>query len=453
MSNFSELVTKNRLIFIILLALILRLIPFFIYQPWRNSIEKENVLVSDAKEYHKLGLHILNKGNYPVNTYVSAKRTPIYPLFLAFIYCIFGIRPYVVLLLQILMNLVTLFLIYKISVLFLNRKVAIIAVLLYAFDPISIFYTQALLSESIVTTFFLLSFWNISLSLKTKKIFYTILGGIFLGFSSLTKPVFQFFPIVVLFFIISFFHYDLKKASKYIFLFAIGFIIILFPWLYHNYQFYNKASLSTILGENLLFHNAARLKVKVEGISFVEAQQNFRLEANKNGVKQLSNPFDKEKLFRKMGFSYIREHFLPYILVNIEGIANFYFTPGSTILSKIIGHHYIRVDDYTSLRPRQSYSQWIKDFIGIRTNLELAISILVIFYYLFLYFSAIASIPFFCRQKNYFAYVIFSCASIFYITILTGPVGHARFRLPIIPFIIMFSSVGIYNFVAKRNLE
>ena len=128
MSNFGKIIGKNRLLFIILLALALRLIPFLIYEPWDNEVVKENILVSDAKEYHELGLHLLSTGRYPVNTFVSTKRTPLYPWFLAFIYSIFGVKPYVVLVLQILMNLISLFLVYKISGLFFDRKIAIINV-------------------------------------------------------------------------------------------------------------------------------------------------------------------------------------------------------------------------------------------------------------------------------------------------------------------------------------
>jgi len=254
------------------------------------------------------------------------------------------------------------------------------------------------------------------------------------------------------FIITNFFYKDWKKTGKYAFLFTIGFAMIVFPWLNRNYKLYDKAAITTIVGRNLLFENAARLAMEVDEISFEEAQKKLRFAANEEGAKQLENPFDKEKLYRKMGFSYIKKHMLSYIGINIKGVMFLYFTPGSTLITKIINHNYARVDDNINLKPNPSFLEWIKEFIGLRTFSELIISISVIFYYLLMYVFVVLAIPVLYKEKNNVLFMGLCFLIILYITILTGPVGHARFRLPINPFIIMIGSVGIYNFLNKFKL-
>lgn len=236
MNNILNSIKNNRLLFIILFATILRLIPFLIYEPWNNNVIKDNILVSDAREYHALALHILETGSYPEHTFLSTKRTPLYPWFLGFVYSVFGVNPYIILLLQILLNLVSLSFVYKISALFFDDKIAILAAFLYAIDPISVLYTQTLLADTMVTTIFLASIWFLVYSLKTKKSLIMLAGGVFLGFAVLTKPVFQYFPVIVFILITTFYYKDWIRVLKYSFLFAFGFILIVMPWLYRVLQ-------------------------------------------------------------------------------------------------------------------------------------------------------------------------------------------------------------------------
>jgi len=100
----------------------------------------------------------------------------------------------------------------------------------------------------------------------------------------------------------------------------------------------------------------------------------------------------------------------------------------------------------------QSPWQWVKDFQGVRTTGEQIISISIILYYLFMYIIFLFSLFLLKKEKSNTSFLILSFLIIFYITLLTGPVGHARFRLPINPFIIILSSFGLYH-LSIRNKQ
>jgi 4-amino-4-deoxy-L-arabinose transferase-like glycosyltransferase len=451
MNNLFKIINNNRLLFIILLATVLRIIPFIIYEPWKNKVVEDNILVSDAREYHELALYILDTGSYPKYTFISTRRTPAYPWFLAFVYSLTGINPYIVLLLQVLLNLVSLILVYKIATLFFDNKIASLAAFLYAIDPVSILYVQTLLADTIVTTIFLLSIWFLFCSFKNERASEIILSGIFLGLAVLTKPVFQYFPVIVFIMIVISFNKAWKNTLKYSLLFISGFVLVVTPLLYHNYNLYNKPAISTVVGRNLLFENAARLMVKVENISFVEAQKKMRLMAAEKGSQQLINPFEKEKLYKKTGIDYIKDHLPSYIAINIRGVVLMYFTPGSTLISKILNHDYTRIDDSVNLKANPGLGHWVIGFFKTRRKGEVIISVNIILFYLVIYLFFLYAIPFLNKNKSFKLFFISSLLIIMYITVLTGPVGHARLRLPINPFIIIISSVGIHHLILKKK--
>ncbi len=222
--------------------------------------------------------------------------------------------------------------------------------------------------------------------------------------------------------------------------------------MYRNYKLYDKAAISTVVGRNLLLENAARLKMKVENISFKKAQKEMRAIAREKGAGKLTNPFEKEGLYKVIGFNYINSHMISYLGINLKGVVLMFFTPGSTLIAKIVNHDYTRIDDSINLKPNPGLMLWVRDFFGTRNKGEIFLSVSVIVYSIFLYMLFFLSVPYMKNNKYSKLFLILSILIIMYITILTGPVGHARLRLPINPFIIILSSIGLYN-LSIRNKQ
>ena len=84
---------------------------------------------------------------------------------------------------------ITLFGIYKISqLLFKSQKIAIIASLLYIFNPFSLFYDRMALFDSLLTSMLIWSVYFAVKTAQTQKLKDAILWGLFLGLAFLSKP-------------------------------------------------------------------------------------------------------------------------------------------------------------------------------------------------------------------------------------------------------------------------
>lgn len=226
---------------ILILGLIARLIFLFFISKY--FFGRENIFVDkDTYVWAKSFENLVNSGEYnisPGNEYGFFARMPGYSFFIGIFWLIIGnwekvfqIVAYV----QILLDLVSLWLIYKITLkIFLNNKIALISSFLYAFYPFIIVWNPVAYSESI--SIFLMLF-SIFLFLKegNKNIF---LSGLILGIGALFRP--QLLLLIPIFFFILFIKYKLNKS---IIIFILSISISYGLWPIRNLLFHGKIILT-----------------------------------------------------------------------------------------------------------------------------------------------------------------------------------------------------------------
>jgi 4-amino-4-deoxy-L-arabinose transferase-like glycosyltransferase len=148
-------IIKRKIFLLFLLAFVIRLIVFLLLRPWDGQVLAESVLVNDASEYHRFALSIIDHFSFEGETY----RTPGYPFFIAVIYVIFGVKPWLVLFIQIFVDLATIYYVMRIGELLFSRRVGIIAAAFLAIDPNSIFTTARFLSDGLSVAFLMASMY------------------------------------------------------------------------------------------------------------------------------------------------------------------------------------------------------------------------------------------------------------------------------------------------------
>ena len=119
-NTYQFFMTKGLLI-IILLAFVIRMVFFVSLQPWDNVVTNNIVSVGDARGYHQLALSLLDNKSFEN---FGAFRTPGYPVFVAMIYSITWRSVWFVLLVQILLNVVSVVIIFRIAQSIFSRTVA-----------------------------------------------------------------------------------------------------------------------------------------------------------------------------------------------------------------------------------------------------------------------------------------------------------------------------------------
>ena len=176
---------------------------------------------TDMLGYHDSAQQILN-GTFPKAPYYAG---PFYSYFLAFIYKIFGVDPYIARLIQIILGVTTSLLIYLIAKKVFNKPVAVISLCISVFYSIFYIYEGILLMETLVCFLNTLSVFLL-LRIEDKPSYKNIaFAGISIGISALSRATILLFVPFILIWI--FFNSKLKTQNSKLLRFGFLCLVIL----------------------------------------------------------------------------------------------------------------------------------------------------------------------------------------------------------------------------------
>lgn len=208
------------------------------------SLFKYEPIQFDSYEFLSIANNIINNGQYSVSKINSKDfphflgesptrmRQPLYPFFLAMLFFFFGNSIISVQLVQLVLSLLTIFLIIDIGKrIFGSDYSQINNIILSLYFPLWML-SASILTETVFIFFIIISFRYYIISKEKNNFKLILLSGIFLGLAFLTRPI-----ALILFFVIGVIHlHTLKKiVYKSFSIFAIGFILVIIPWTLRNY--------------------------------------------------------------------------------------------------------------------------------------------------------------------------------------------------------------------------
>lgn len=258
-----------------LLVILIDLASLFNYEP----------VQFDSYEYLSVANNILNNGAYSVSQINSKDfpqflgesptrmRQPLYPVFLALLFFFFGNSIISVQLVQLILSILTLFLIIDIGKrIFGSDYSQINNIILSLYFPLWMLSAN-ILTETVFILLTIISFRYYIISKEKKQSKFILLSGILLGLSFLTRPI-----ALIIFFIIGIIHlYPSKKVNyKYFSIFVTGFMLVIIPWTLRNYFVMDEFTpLSSDGGYNLYASTlGVNEKPWINDIGFNEAVQN-----------------------------------------------------------------------------------------------------------------------------------------------------------------------------------
>jgi 4-amino-4-deoxy-L-arabinose transferase-like glycosyltransferase len=420
-NKVSQFFTTNGLLLIILLAFFIRMVYFVSLQPWNNEVINKTILEHDAGGYHNMALGLLSEKSF--NNFDSA-RTPIYPIFLAVCYFISGNTIWFALLVQIVVNLLTLFLAYKVALEFFSKKIALLTLFLLAIDHYQAKLAVSLLTDTLFSLIFLASTYFLINGLRRKNYKYMAISGCFMGLATLTRPISFLFPIVAVFFIICYIlitnKYDtsllkFKLGNVYSLSYVALFFLTIAPWMYRNYVLYNNPQLTSLTEFNLLFYNVAIADSDRTGHSFNETQAYFKQQAYDLGCDTTElYSFKNSQIYSDISIKFIKNNFPLFCKNYLKGMVNLFYPFDK----------FIRVNNLSGLSKYR--------MVGF------------LIYYGILYLFSIVGVALSIKKKYIIAFLLLFI--IFYFDVITGTVGDQRYEVPIMAFIYMFCAHGILYF-------
>ena len=416
---------KSIVSFIIILVFAFAIRMFFFSCAIGGNDEELNkaVLAADASGYHRYALNILNNG---LIIEFEPKRTPGYPLFLAFIYRVFGVNLKVAAFFQYLLDFSAIFIIFLIArAIFRSNKIPLIAASLYAINPTYMYYSSRLISEPLFVFMFSLAVLSFVVGLKKNRIFWLAASGFIFGVATLIKPAYSFIPIV-LSFIMLVSKDKFRKKVKLFLITIIFFVIPLSAWQARNLYFYGYYELYSNKGHFLHNRCVAEAIAYSENITFKEA---FKKQTS-GPAKKIKNRFERSKKYQALAKEYILKNPKTYLYVHLKGLKKFFFKePKIPDRIKLFG-----------MDLEKKEMPWIILFSQL---------------YLEYLFFTVGIIFIFCRKDEKYAriYVLFVVMTLIIVASGASARGLTRYRYPLVPLYLVISSKGMFeafNFLRKR---
>lgn len=414
---------RNELIFIFSIFIISIIIRLLYYNQIK-TIPTFTTLAGDSLKYNEWAKDILSNGWIGQNVFY---QSPFYPYFLALIYKIGGLNIVVVRYIQIIMNSITCVLFYVLGKKICGNKLGVIASLISVFYSQYIFFTPMLLKPTLYIFFESLLILLLFTGVFEKKPPAIFMSGLLFGIMTLVR---ENTLIVIMFFSIWFIYYLIKHSPKktiaYICLFWAGIILAILPVTIRNYAVSGELVLITsqgganfYIGNNPNASGTYAPLFERRGSPEYEGEDAKRLAENETGNKLSMS--EVSRFWYKKAFDYIKNNkagYLKLLWKKIKLYLNYYEIPD--------------VEDYYFYKKYSSVLRAPLITFGI-------ICPLAIFgiYLSFIHKLKSSQMLFVLSLSNMVSIIIFFV--------------FARYRLPIVPLLIILSSYTIFCTIHLYN--
>ncbi len=453
--KFKNIIQFNQcsLIWILVIAGIIRIVLLLILQPWSNvALDQSLFIFSDSDQYQRLALEILRSGSLEE---FNIFRPPGYPAFIVLIYWIFGIKPWIVIVIQIILNLCSILFLYRIGKLLFNNRISSFAALLFSLDPFSIFYSLTILADTIFVFLLILGIFLFLRAGKINSILQNITAGVIFGSAVYLKPVLLYFPLILL--IIYIFLKINRKQFIRIATSVLCFYMLLVPWYIRNYNKYGIIGFTSFEGEHTIKYIISATEARKTGMTISEARKVIISDVQSKDYYKCDNKLAKSKSYKKYSRNFIFNNFRYFIPVTLNGIRNTFLAPNTNMMFKYfrLTHDY-DITGKSNFIPKMDVPEsslyttidLIKRYFADRSRLEAFLGLGLIIISLLVYVLSLTGLLLFCKNKKFF---IITATIFIYFILLTGIVGNSRYKLPFVPIISLWAAFGIDFLIGKTS--
>jgi len=416
---------------------------------WSVTYGEDPTWGSDSFGYNKKALTILEKGIFFKDVQISER--PIYPIFLAGAYKVFGHNYWPVRIIQIFLFVFTCFLVYRICQMIFNERIARLASIMTALCYSIASFTGLFFRESLFTFLIILLIYCLYKAQLSYKNIWFVFSGIIMGLAILTNMVLQFFPLIIIInFLIIGREFGFKKLYPKIALFFIAFSITISPWIISDY--YHFGRIASGYGSGLL------LREKIEKTEVIEGKYIQHLVGNILGDFFASRLFlDYDRTETKYGYD-TRQRFEDWAnqnkdLVIIDSI--FVQEAKTGALKHPIMFLKMTLIDFlkfnTPLAPNVRMTNMFTTTHPELSDFTKGSIILFIRFFYLIFFALITyTVVKYIKKWGEISWIILI---IFYFNFIYSILsGFARYSAPIYPFYIILATIGLLIFWDKiRN--
>jgi len=425
-------------------ALVLRLILFFCFQPWLASTVEQSILIGDAPDYDRLAQCLAFQASFCGETF----RTPGYPLFVAFSYALFGVKAWAVLLLQVFVDIGAVFLLARIGTLVFSRRVGLIAAALYAIDPQAIHATQVLLSETVFVFLVIAGLYACLRARAGGRAGGFVAAGVCIALAALVRPVAQYHLLIVAVCVLLWQGRPTLASARNAAVLLLSFAVVAGPWMARNAALYGAPKLSSIQGENLLFWQVTYARVAQTGQDPKAVEQVFQAEVDKRGYRKGGNPFQNEAIAQKVALGYIASNSAFYAQRLASGILHTFVNLNTASMAEHLGFRPTLLPP-SAMFASGSQAQLVATFLASKSVPEILIGAVTALLLGGAFLCALGGVGLLLARRQY-ALLGLCAASIGYFALSGGVIGLARFRQPAEPYYFLLAALFIAWLLERR---
>jgi len=403
--------TKQILFLIFLLALLLR-VGFIIFYD-HGKMLKNQLYAADETSYDQVAVNLLNGKGFVTGDGLYARRGPIYPLFLAVIYCFWGHSYVAVRFIQSVIEAFTCIIVYLVAKELLGNKTglasAFICALYYPFIQQSAYILTEVLFNLLLTMslYFLLRYYN-----KRKILSALFPASLIFGLASLCRESVLYFPLGIFLWLVHINRNKIRIGLTGVAIFMLGICLSVGPWTLRNYSIYKAFIPLTVSGGHALYYgNNSKATGGTLGWN--------RLEKDSFLPQDLGYPvysLEADRKLFKLASGYIKQHPARFFLLGIRKTINMWrpFYADAHLLNKIVMGF-------------QQIPLMLFAVLGILVNLTK-------------------------NRKNEGLWLVYFLI-LYYIAIHAVTIGEIRYRYPIMPYLIIFSAIGINHLLESKKQD
>jgi hypothetical protein len=412
-----------------------------------------SLFLSDTDSYLEPGRNLLLHGRFFADGVPDLVRTPGYPLFLAI--ASLGGFP-VAAAANVILSVFSVILVWKLGrAVFGDRRIALIAAWLFAFEPESIIHAGVLLSDTLFLALFLLVLERLTAFLHRRNLSALAMAGLCLAAATFVRPITYYLPVALaagLFLALARVPNLRWKAPAVL-------LLCVLPWL-AAWQIRNRmetgyGGFSSAREINLYFQLAAGVASSVEHRPFLEVRKELGYSgfAGNSGQSYLFpaylaahpeqagwNQGQRLAFMRSEAAFIISAHYGIYLRSSLLSLFRSTVIPSERYFDHLL---YPGVTEYASspAYEEQRRSAVLPAWQGARETVERAIFSIVL---LGLYGFAVRGI--FCRGADKACLWLLLGTSL-YLLAVTGaaaePGGNSRYRLPVMPAVCILAAAGL----------
>jgi hypothetical protein len=448
--NTEKFMPKFTILSVLLVALFMRLLLPVLALSITQDLEMFNrgdtlSFIIPAKKLIEVG-QFLNIDNQP-----ELFRTPGYPLLLI-PGILLGYVENMTVFIQIILDCLTVYLIYKIALLLFERdEIAIVCALLYAIEPLPILRSAFLMSETLHTTLLTLFLKLLLEYFKNKSGKHLALAAITLAASIYVRPIGYYLPFLITAILLV---WNSKKmqARKILIIHTCIFLLVSMGsigiWQTRNYVKAGYSGFAAVSDYNLYCYNGAALIAYENSIDFEDSHE--QLGCTKHEKYFMLHPEQRQwtqaKIYRYMGKEgkkMILSEPLTYSIIHLKGMfMTLVQTPANRYVPLFVGRFDRSITpSYQNLDRYSSIVFW--------TNLSLSLLSGV-------YLLGAATALLSKRFLNNWSMITLVSVAVYFLTVSGGIVGSHRFRLPITPIICLLAGYGLWLILDKikpKNIQ